>query len=445
MKIPLSPPDWQIVLAEVFKRSGIEGLQNLISRHIGPAPDGRYRHWDTLRRVRPPAGLSPETWWLAIKLARNTLYRTVPLRDTQGRPFQYALVDPVLERLSRIDRAVSGQLALPEAVTNRETRDRYLVSSLFEEAITSSQLEGAATTREVAREMLRTGRSPLNRSEQMILNNYRAMQHLREIKEKPLTPELILDLHRRMTEGTLDSAPPYLRTPGDGIAVFDNDTNQLLHRPPSAEEIPERLAALCQFANEDVSNGYLHPVLKAIILHFWVAYDHPFVDGNGRTARALFYWAMRSQDYWLFEYLSISSILRKAPARYGRSFLYTETDDNDLTYFLLSQLRVLEQAIEALYTYLQRKTQEVQAVSALIRNRVDLNHRQVALLGHALRHPGAVYTTASHRTSHDVAYQTARTDLLALAAKGLLTQAKRGKQFVFLAPADLETRLRTRA
>jgi Fic family protein len=352
------------------------------------------------------------------------------------------MVDPVLERLSRIDREASGQIALPEQVTSRETRDRYIVNSLIEEAITSSQLEGAATTREVAKEMLRTGRNPVNRSERMILNNFQAIQYIREIKGESLTPALVIDLHRRITAGTLAPASDYFRKPGDGIGVYDNDTSQLLHRPPPAEEIPARLEALCRFANEGVSKGYLHPVLKAIILHFWLAYDHPFVDGNGRTARALFYWSMISQGYWLFEYVSISSILRKAPARYARAFLYTETDDNDLTYFLLAQLRVVEEAIAALHQYLQRKVQEVKTATALIKHREEFNHRQVALLSHALRHPGTVYTVESHRNSHNVSYQTARTDLLELAKKHLLKKGKRGKAFVFFAEFDLEGRLR---
>lgn len=60
-------------------------------------------------------------------------------------------------------------------------------------------------------------------------------------------------------------------------------------------------------------------MLRAILLHFWLAYDHPFEDGNGRTARSLFYWYMRTQGYWLVEYLLISNILRKAPAQYTRA------------------------------------------------------------------------------------------------------------------------------
>jgi Fic family protein len=182
--------------------------------------------------------------------------------------------------------------------------------------------------------------------------------------------------------------------------------------------------------------------VRAILLHFWLAYDHPFVDGNGRTARALFYWSMLREGYWLCEYISISRILRKAPVRYGRAFLYTETDDNDLTYFLLFQLGVLRRAIEELGSHLKRKALEVREVQALLRSSPLLNHRQLALLTHALKHPGHPYTVQSHRASHAVVYETARSDLLDLVERDLLVRSPMGRKHVFSAPADLTERLK---
>ena len=436
MKIPQRPPNWLEVIRSLPPDDFVEAvsLQD-------PTPEGKYRHWDTLRHLRPPKGQTPERWWAFIKLARRSLYRDIALTDRGGTPFHYALVDPVLERLHRIDRDASGHIALPEQVTNPETRDRYIVNSLIEEAITSSQLEGAATTRQVAKEMIRSGRRPRDRGEQMIFNNFRAMQRLHERLDEPLIPGFVRELHRTVTEGTMDEGQPALREEGDGIGVY-SDTGLLLHRPPHAAEIEERFEKMCTFANEAETGAFLHPVLKAVILHFWLAYDHPFTDGNGRTARALFYWSMLRDGFWLAEYLSISRILKRAPARYARSFLYTETDDNDLTYFILAQLRVIEQAIEALKQYLRRKAQEMKETKAMLRPSASLNHRQVALLSHALRHVGHAYTVESHQSSHAIAYATARKDLLDLEAKGLLKKEKRSKKFVFHAPPDLADQLR---
>jgi Fic family protein len=327
---------------------------------------------------------------------------------------------------------------VPEPITNPQTRDRYLVRSLIEEAITSSQLEGAVTTREVAKEMIRTGRTPRDTSEQMILNNYATMQRITELKKEPLSREMILDIHRLVTEGTLDdptAAGRFRRS--DEKRIVGDEYGEVFHDPPPAAELLERLEAMCDFGNGKTPPYFVHPAVRAIILHFWLAYDHPFVDGNGRTARALFYWSMLHEGYWLFEFISISSILRKAPVKYGRSFLYTETDDNDLTYFIVAQTEVIRRAIEDLHAYIGRKTAEVQELETHLRALDLFNHRQVEVVRHALKHPYQLYTIESHRKSHNVVYQTARTDLLDLTKRGVLGQKKQGKKIVFTVPRDL--------
>jgi len=407
---------------------------------------GRYLHWDQLRRRNPPEGFSWEEWWLGVKLSRFPALRNLPLEDTSGRPFRYAPVDSVQERLHHIDQRAAGRIAFPDVLTNPETRDRYIVSSLIEEAITSSQMEGASTTRQVAADMLRRGRPPADTSERMILNNFEAIQFVRSIKDRPLTPDDVLEIHRITTADTLENpdAAGRLQAPADErVAVVDRGTGAVLFNPPPADQLPARLEKMCRFANGELpANQFLHPVVRAVMLHFWLAYDHPFEDGNGRTARALFYWAMLHGNYWLFEYVSISSILKNAFAQYGRSYRYSESDENDATYFLIYQLEVMLRAIKSLDQYLQRKIAQVREVETRLKNVASFNHRQLALLGHALRHPGTEYTIKSHQRSHNVAYATARSDLLALSRAKLVIERRLGaKTMTFRAPEDLEQRL----
>jgi Fic family protein len=311
------------------------------------------------------------------------------------------------------------------------------------EAITSSQLEGAVTTREVAKELIRSGRSPRDRSEKMIVNNFLTMQEISKLRDKPLSPELVLNIHRLVTDRALDNpdAAGRLRREGETVTVED-ETGEVFHNPPSPAELPERMEAMCAFANDGSSGFFIHPAVRAILLHFWLAYDHPFIDGNGRTARALFYWAMLHHGYWVFEFISISDILQRSPTSYYRAFLYTETDDNDATYFLVHQADVIRQAIEQLHAHIDRKTKELEQSQLLMRNWDNLNHRKVALLSHALRHPGRSYTFEGHQRSHGTVYQTARRDLLDLEQSGLLLKRKRGHAMVFSAPPDLNERLK---
>ncbi len=437
MKMPQRPPPYLDVLRKLHDPERLVAIHNL-----SPTTND-YPHWDRLRHLTPPAGVTLEEWWLSMKMQRVAAAKRVPLADKAGQPFRFNLPDLVQAQLHHIDMGAGQFIGVPEPITNPQTRDRYIIRSLIEEAITSSQLEGAVTTREVAKEMIRTGRRPRDTSEQMILNNYVTMRRITELKQEPLTAELVLALHRLVTEKTLENADAAgrLRRPDEKLVVSD-EYGEVFHDPPPAAELPWRLNAMCSFANGGNPGDFVHPVVRAIILHFWAAYDHPFVDGNGRTARALFYWAMLNAGYWLFEFISISNILRKAPVEYYRSFLYTETDDNDLTYFIVAQAKIIQRAIEELHGYIARKTREVQELGAQLRALDLFNHRQADLIRHALKHPFQEYTIDGHKKSHNVVYQTARTDLLDLRTRGMLRQKKRGRLMVFAVPHDVAERLR---
>lgn len=408
------------------------------------APGGKYRHWDTLRHLTPPEGLSPEEWWVGVKLARSVILRELPLRDAEGHPFFYAAPDEAQSLLHYIDQRTSGEIAVSEVIEDEAARRHYLMNSVMEEAIRSSQLEGARTSHVAAKAMIRSGREPTDKSERMILNNFRAMRFIREDRSSRLTPRLICELQRIVTEGTLENpdAAGRIQSPDeDRIGVWEGDV--LVHQPPPAEQLPERMERMCRFANKELDvEGFLHPVVRAVLLHFWLAYDHPFEDGNGRTARALFYWYMRKENYWLTEFLSISKIFRDAPSQYGDSFLYTETDERDTTYFILYHLEVIRRAVEELHKYLTRKMQEVREFEDSIGRSNDLNYRQLEILRDAVRRSAGRYTFKSHSRSHSVSFGTARADLLDLQNRGLLFRRRSGREYVFSPAPDLAQRLR---
>ncbi|CAN5702564.1 Fic family protein [soil metagenome] len=434
MKIPQQPPD----MGEVLDRMDFEAFERILTSDVKASQRGQYRHWDEIRYREPPEGMSHEEWWYAIRYARRRESHELPLTDEYGHPFTYMMPDKAWERVHKIDQRLGGRITLGEEVTKPSTRNRYLVNSLIEESITSSQLEGANTSGQVAKEMIKTGRLPRDKSERMILSNYHAMNFIREYTHEKMTPEFVCELHRLVTERTLDDSKMagQVQLPGEErVKVFDGQSGAVLHIPPPAEQLSERLEKLCEFANGQSIGAFLHPVIRAIIVHFWLAYDHPFLDGNGRTARALFYWSMLSQGYWLAEFLTISRILVRAPVKYARSFLYTETDERDMTYFIMYQLQVIMRAINDLEGYLQRKMAEVKQTERLFKRSVEFNHRQIALLSHALRHPDQAYTVKSHASSHNVVSATARTDLLDLTERRLLIKQKIGKAFYFF-PAE---------
>lgn len=439
-----SPPGITEIIESLDADRAVKAFSRLSTAAEGAGEE--YLHWDKVRHLNPPDDLSHEEWWLWIKLGRRPLMRQLPLVDVNGRPFSYSLPDEALRLLRYADQRCSGEIATAEVVTaDEQARQHYLVNSLMEEAIRSSQLEGATTSRAVAKELIRSGREPTNRSERMIINNYRALLFMRSDMDGDLTPAQVMELQRILTEDTLDNpeAGGRLQRVGeDRVVVLDRLDGDILHRPPPAEQLPERLEKMCEFANQDEdAEPYIHPVIRSILLHFWLAYDHPFEDGNGRTARTLFYWSMRRHGYWLTEYLTISRILREAPAQYSKAFLHTETDERDTTYFILYQLAVIRRAVEELHKYLRRKVKEIQKVEQLLRDVGDLNHRQLALLNDAVRNPNRQYTYGSHAASHRVTHETARNDLQYLHLRHLLQRRNRGRRHVFVVSPNLLSRL----
>lgn len=445
MKLPRHAPSFQSLLEE-----NPQALAKILALRMPLESEvaGEYSHWDDLYYKTPASAWpSREQWWLAIKMARSAGRRQLKLLDKAGKPFSIALSDAMSRRLHFLDREAAGSILGLRQGDGQESRDGYLVRALIEEAMTSSQLEGASTTRVIAKEMLRTGRVPRDRSEMMIFNNYQAMRRIRQGFNEPLTIERIFEIHRIICAETLadsDSVGRFRRK-DEPIGVYDHRDGTLLHEPPPAEQLGARMEQLCAFANDEAAGSFLHPIVRAICIHFQIGYLHPFVDGNGRVARALFYWAMGRAGYWLTEFVSISAVLRKAPAQYARAYLFTEDDEGDLGYFVDHQLRVLEQAVEGFRGYLRRKTEESERAKRLLsgKNQLagSLNHRQRALLLHALKNPSRSFRIAEHQSHHQIAYQSARSDLLNLVHLGLLRKRHQGKAFVFQSVPDLVQRL----
>jgi Fic family protein len=389
-------------------------------------PDGRYLHWDELRYRQPPEGLNVQQWWAGISQQRIREAQPVSaMRETYDVPFRFVALANIQRQLHDFDRVNVGS-AILSAMGNPDAKIEYHVRQLIEEAISSSEIEGARpTTREHARQMLRERREPASRDEKMILNNLRAMERLGElhVAQTALTVDHLLELHRILGDGALEveGAEGEFRTEAHAVEVSDVDGN-VWHVPPSAKGLPKRVARLLAFANgdDDGQTGFIHPIIRAIVTHFWLGYEHPFRDGNGRIARALYYWCMLREGYEVAEFLSISGPIDRNPKAYYKAFAYTEADDGDLTYFVLHQLEVMRTALDDLLEHLRQRASRLRALAQVVASYEELNHRQRSLLEHAIRHPNQGHTIAGYATSYAVHYLTARADLADLERRDLM-------------------------
>ncbi len=397
----------------------------------------RYLYWDEVKRRPTPSSVDHLSLWKLLKLNRDLTAKPILVSNISGFKFKFNNTDFIAKQLHRFDLNLGGVLEGSTAIPEGQG-DRYIINALMEEAIASSQLEGAATTRKVAKELLRSERKPKNHSEKMIVNNYLTIQEIKSKSQKELTPELILHFHKTITNQTLDLPSTEGRfRENNEIKVVDGITGEVYYTPPDYKLIQNAIKDICLFANSEKENDFIHPILRAITLHFLIGYLHPFVDGNGRTARALFYWYLLSKGYWLIEYVSISKNILKSPSQYARSYICTEDDDNDLTYFFHYNLKVLTNALKDFRRYITLQIEKKAALYDL--NRIeDLNERQVEILFKINKEKHKIYTIKEIQNTFGIAYQTARTDLMNLVDQGYMAQKKSGNKMLFRKSNDFE-------
>ncbi|MBR5677377.1 MAG: Fic family protein [Paludibacteraceae bacterium] len=374
-----------------------------------------YLYWDKAKYHRPE-DVDPAVFWTAIKFLRLARIQTLQFG---GFTFSYSLTDRMQSLLNQFDMNFGGMLNSASIIPEQD-KQMYLVSSIMEEAIASSQMEGANTTRKVAKEMLRKQQTPENKDQQMILNNYETIRYISEHKDEAFSVPNIKIIHSYISRGTLDDEQMEgtFRT-SDDVVVQNAITGTVVHTPPAFAQIEPMLEDLCAFANDDSMENFIHPIIKAIIIHFMLAYIHPFVDGNGRTARSLFYWYMIKKGYWLTEYLSISRVIYKSKAGYEKAYIYTEADMNDISYFIHYNLLAMQKAYEQLKEWLEEQSKKRKSIERF-RTIEGINDRQIHLLRLFMENHNMDMRVKEVATRFNVTPHTARTDLQHLAELGLL-------------------------
>lgn len=433
------PPTVQSVFNLIQQEPHLKYLTEYLTLAKPLDSQGRYLHFDQLRH-RFPAKLDQDLCWGLIKTERSFLYQEIlPI----GEPERWCnfILTPTAQRvISTADRhASTAALEYMTRKMGKRAQFNYLLKDLIEdEAISSSQLEGAATTTLVAKDMLKRERKPRTPDEKMIIGNYRMMQFAWDKRSEPLSVELIAELHE-VGVGDIDNdkySPGVFRL-NDEVVVQDGDGN-VVHTPPPASGIKERLQRLVDWINvchDDAStSSYIHPLIKAIALHFALGYEHPFRDGNGRVARALFYWFMFKSDYAAFRYISISLLLKNAPVQYGCSYLYTETDDLDLTYFIDYQCSIVLRAVDDFKAVYEKSLKEAETFETWLWESglyKKLSDKQVTVFQVAKSGVAKQFTAANVKENLSCSYNTAATVLNGLVELGVFVKNKAGREWIF--------------
>jgi len=430
----LSKVDSRKVFEDIFKQNtkNFQEIHKLVQETFQPT----YLYWDKIKYKSLPKNISKEEFWMTVKFFRNAQAIKSEIKSENGKCFTWIKLPEIEEFFHRMDLNTGGSFFAVKENADEKNKQKLIFRGVMEEAIASSQLEGASTTRKVAKQFLREGRKPRNESEQMILNNYQTMQIIEsDYKNREMNLGLIFELHEMITHNTIKkNEQGKLRKDEDNIVVSDKKySNIIYHQPPKISFVKNELESFIKFANDQLDEPFIHPVLKAIMLHFWIGYLHPFVDGNGRLARLMFYWYLLKKDYWAFSYLPISKAIKKSPVQYGNAYIYSEQDDLDLTYFIDYNIRKIKSAISDFEEYLERKSKENLEMNKFSKAKYNLNERQIQLLQYFY---GDKYEKTSfriHMNIYQIAKRTAIKDLKDLEKLGFIVSEKRGRNVYYYA------------
>lgn len=372
-----------------------------------------YLYWHKVKYKSK--NINPTELWNAVKLHRKIKSNVVTFGKYR---FFYIITDYLQRALHQFDMHIGGTLG-SNIVIAESDKTKFMISSIMEEAISSSQMEGANTTRKKAKEMIQKEQKPKNKSEQMIMNNFITMKHIIQHKNEDITPEKILYIHKLMSNKTLDEIEDEGSfRDNNEVHVVNHINSEIVHTPPTNDELEKLINELCFFFNND-SKDFIHPIIKGCIIHFMVGWIHPFTDGNGRTARALFYWYMLKKGYWLTEYLSISRIIKDTKNQYEKAYLYSEKDENDLSYFITYHVKTMEKAFDALKEYINRKQKEVFQAARFMKIPL-VNERMAQILKILNDDSDRILNIKEIENRFNVSNYTARTDLKTLVELGFL-------------------------
>lgn len=433
MHYKLEKPD----LSKIDKERAMKSLLLERRKELFPLVDETrepvYQYWDKVKYKSLPQSISAEEFWFFVKIIREAQFVKSPIKTETGESFKWLKLPRLEKFLHEIDLNMGGNLFSFGKDIDDKTKYKFISKGVMEEAIASSQLEGAVTTRKLAKQMLREGKKPKTVSEHMIVNNYEAIKLIEEeYKDRKLDLALLLELHRIITKNT-QVAPKdqgRLRLDSDEIIVA-NKEDLIYHEPPSEKFVKAEVERFIAFANDDLEETFLHPVIKAIMLHFWIGYLHPFVDGNGRLARLMFYWYLLKKNYWAFAYLPISRTIKRAHAQYVKAYVYAEQDGQDLTYFVDYNTRKIELARREFEEYLCCQSKKNSQMRIIAKSKHELNDRQIKLLQYLCDNPDGKTTTRAHMGINDVSRMTAFNDLKYFKKQKFLLPKKKGKEVFY--------------
>lgn len=234
---------------------------------------------------------------------------------------------------------------------------------------------------------------------------------------EPVTEGLIREIHKRLVRGVRgDSGMPGQYRVVQNY-VMNSRTGEVVYTPPPPHDVPPMMTELVAWLGEAKP---INPVLEAGVAQFQLVHVHPFVDGNGRTARLLSTLCLYRKGYDFKRLFTISEYYDRERAAYYRAIQSVRAGGMDLT----GWLEYFTEGLAVQMREVQEKGERVIRADVLAR-RHHLSDRQRAALGHVLEQGFIAledYTTLCPKANR----RTLQRDLKAMVEKGLFVQEGAG-------------------
>ncbi len=379
---------------------------------------------------RLPPGFKLNEFWPKFIEYRKKIGKKVPLLDQLGENF-WLCPTPYQEQLDIIEKhAKHTAYSYIDAIFKKvpKSEKALIMDALIDEAFNSSVIEGAFSTKKRSKELIEKQIKPVNVSEQMILNNYKALEYVLENIHKEIDENTVLEVYRIITQHTLDKESICEKYRDDSVIVWDYTNQRTIYEGPPHTEVQPMMDDLIHFIQ---SKQNLHPVEKASIIHFYFVYTHPFFDGNGRTARVFQYMYLLQHGYEFFKFFSISTVINEQKNKYYKAIQNTEDNSSDLTYFIEFNIKMMIDSIINVLSRLGKEYGRLLIFDYLERNVILLTIRQRKCLAYFIKTERNYITISEYEKKYKISYETARKDLNRLEEIGLFKKRKVGKKYIY--------------
>ena len=276
-------------------------------------------HLKKLKYKYPQADLSE-----FIALLQDGFYRSLPLYDFHGNPVVY------LENAAQLRLSAAKILLTPQ-----NSAQLYGTQAMEREILSTFTIEQIDTSRSSVRRIL-SGYAPTNEREQRIYGMKRGLEFIADPSNK-INEETIYQLYQMVIGAFLpkeDQLLPGQRYRHDHVYIVGD---KLEHTGLPWNKLAGYMEQLVAFIQQDSS---INDLWKAALIHFYLAYLHPYFDGNGRMARLLHLWYLVQLGYSSALFVPLSEYIERSRKKYYDAFSLVEQNARisgvlDVTPFLL--------------------------------------------------------------------------------------------------------------